>query len=104
MAAASVLGTAVPLLPAYLGIMGLLLVWDLSRFQKRLGDASTAAQQRALLLGHGRPLLLLVALALLALAIGVLRPFTFDFDWALLSAAVLLFGLSFLLRHLRDEM
>jgi hypothetical protein len=94
--------TASTLVWRYLGVIGVLLLWDLSRFQKRLGDAADTAVARQLISAHLRRLGLLVGLALAALAVQQRLPISFNFDLALLSGLVLAIGLYLLLQRLHE--
>lgn len=85
---------------SYLGVIGTLLVWDLSRFQARLQNNN---QPQALIIAHLRQLGVLVLLSFIALAVQQWLPLRFDFDWALISGLVLVIGLNALLRHLRQR-
>ncbi|MFZ1400461.1 MAG: hypothetical protein WAS33_26400, partial [Candidatus Promineifilaceae bacterium] len=95
--------TPVPLLWRYLAAIGLLLLWDLSRFNHRLQDLPDEAAARPLILAHLRRLGGLVALALIALAVQQTLPLAFNFDLALISGLLLIFGLNALLRRLQTE-
>ena len=93
----------VPLLWRYLAVIGLLLLWDLSRFAHRLQDLPDETDARPLIATHLRRLGGLVVLALAALAVQQWLPLTFDFDLALMSGLLLIFGLNALLRRLQVE-
>ncbi|MCA9918446.1 MAG: hypothetical protein KC445_10870 [Anaerolineales bacterium] len=97
--------TPVPLLWRYLAAIALLLLWDLSRFDHRLQDVpgDEVANARPLIVAHLRRLGGLVALALIALALQQFLPLAFDFDLALISGLLLIFGLNALLRRLQME-
>lgn len=87
---------------SYLGVLGALLLWDLSRFRRRLHDVAAETVQ-PLIAAHLNRLGLLAALALLALAAQQWLPLAFNFDWALLSGLGLMLGLGYLLRRLKEE-
>lgn len=93
----------VPLPWRYLAAVGLLLLWDLNRFQHRLQDLPEDVSAQPLIVAHLRRLGLLVLLALVALAVQQWLPLAFDFDLALISGLVLVFGLNALLRRLQME-
>ncbi|MEZ4589610.1 MAG: hypothetical protein R3D55_00490 [Chloroflexota bacterium] len=95
----------VPLLWRYLAAIAMLLLWDLSRFNHRLQDVPSdeVANARPLIVAHLRRLGGLVALALIALALQQFLPLAFDFDLALISGLLLIFGLNALLRRLQTE-
>jgi hypothetical protein len=85
----------------YLGVIGVLLLWDLSRFDRRLQDAADTAAAHPLIMAHLRRMGLLVTLALAALAVQQWLPLTFNFDLALFSGLALALGLIALLRRLQ---
>ena len=85
---------------SYLGVIGTLLVWDLSRFAARLQNNE---QPQALIMAHLRQLGVLVLLSLIALAVQQWLPLRFDFDWALFSGLALVIGLNALLHRLRQR-
>lgn len=95
--------TPVPLLWRYLAAISLLLLWDLSRFNHRLQDVPEEGDANPLIMAHLRRLGGLVTLALIALALQQFLPLAFDFDLALISGLLLIFGLNALLRRLQTE-
>ncbi len=92
-----------PLLFSYLGVIGTLLLWDLSRFWQRLQDVADDNAAQPLIIAHLRRLGLLLAAALVALAAQQWLPLTYNFDRALISGLLLIFGLNALLNRLRAE-
>ncbi len=92
-----------PLLWSYLGVIGTLLLWDLSRFWQRLQDVADVTAAQPLITTHLRRLGMLVLAALIALAIQQWLPLTYNFDRLLISGLLLIFGLNALLNRLRAE-
>ncbi len=92
-----------PLIWGYLGIITVLLLWDLSRFWQRLQDVADDKAAQPLITAHLRRLGLLLVVALIAFAIQQWLPFTYNFDTILISGLLLIFGLNALLNRLRSE-
>lgn len=86
---------------SYLGVIGVLLLWDLSRFWRRLQDVPGKIAPTTLVAAHLRRLGLLIALSLAVLAAWLWLPLSFNFDLALLGGVALAAALGYLLRRLR---
>ncbi|GJM39762.1 MAG: hypothetical protein DHS20C20_00440 [Ardenticatenaceae bacterium] len=92
-----------PLIWSYLATILLLMLWDLTRFYQRLHDVAESNMARPLILSHLRRLGLLLLLSLIAIAMQQWLPLSFNFDLALVSGLLLIFGLNALLNRLRLE-